>query len=75
MTRSSFTLAELKAREAEHRTNSIQGIYIPRWNRNEALLKAEEEVYKTTQLNLANVFAELIFYREKDIIYYEVEVK
>lgn len=68
-----FTIEELKQRELDHRNNVRSGIKVAHWNKSEEQKAAAENIYKTTQLKLANALRELIHYRLEDPNYREEE--
>lgn len=72
MTRSKMTIAQLRIMEEHHRRMSKAKYPISTcWNKSYEQQVNELQQFKAQQKALANVFAELIFYRESDARYHE----
>ena len=70
MIRSTLTIEQLRIREHMHRQNSqISRPISGGWNKIQHMQDEELAAYKYIQEQLADVFTELIFYREADISY------
>ena len=69
--RSKFTIDELRKRERHHRQNTTARTATQSWNKSEEVVTSQTLAYRATQESLANVYAELIAYRQQDRTYKE----